>query len=601
MEILQDEEEKTSVKLLCLNVCGLVSKLKAFDLEEKCQCYDILCFSESKLDEFDEVKIANFVNLPPLNRKCAKVKSGGIIVFVKEALYNNIEICKSSNDCVLWFLLKNCLYEPVLFGSLYVPPESSDYSDINFFDVIQDDILKLTSDADYKVCLLGDFNARTGVKEDFTNISDFICNAVQLDDVTKHEFDLVNLDILGIDCKRYNKDKFVNNYGNRLLQLCKDLNLLIANGRLGSDKQIGSFTCKESSTVDYCILSTSLFSNVINFEICEFDSMISDVHNALSLELLCKQNIEVKNIVNDIEVTKKAKWKGESKDVFLNALSDVDISTLLEKLSVLDIDTVNKDVINNLVEDCGNIVRNAAVNSELLYDKVVNSSHKHCKINKPWYNKECYDKKKKYRKAKNLNRRIHTAESKCNVVQCSKEYKKVINNQFRLYQKNFIKKLRGLRHSDSKSYWSLLNRSCSNDSKKNIYDKVALDCFLVHFKRLNTVNVDVQDDMFENIDPDVVTNLNTELNECITEKDVIDAVKRLKNNKACSSDLLLNEFLKHACSKLLPVFVKLFNVIFNSGIIPDSWSEGIIIPIYKNKGDPSSPDNYRGITILSCF
>jgi hypothetical protein len=165
--------------------------------------------------------------------------------------------------------------------------------------------------------------------------------------------------------------------------------------------------------------------------------------------------------------------------------------------------------------------------------------------------------------------------------------------------------LRGLKQTDPTSYWSLLNRTCSNENKQKIVKNVSLNCFLENFRKLNTVQ-DVNeedDDTFEHVDVNInkVSNLNTELNSCITEKDVLDAVKCLKNNKACDSDLILNEFLKHSRSKLLPVFVKLFNVVFDSGIIPDSWSGGIIVPIYKNKGHPASPDNYHGITILSCF
>ena len=87
-------------------MCGLISKLRAPELEEICENYDILCFSESKFDEFDNVHIQN----------------------------------------VLWFILKDVLYAPVLFGAMYIPPKNSIYSSIDFFDVIEDDILKFVAE-----------------------------------------------------------------------------------------------------------------------------------------------------------------------------------------------------------------------------------------------------------------------------------------------------------------------------------------------------------------------------------------------------------------------------------------------------------------------
>ena len=67
------------------------------------------------------------------------------------------------------------------------------------------------------------------------------------------------------------------------------------------------------------------------------------------------------------------------------------------------------------------------------------------------------------------------------------------------------------------------------------------------------------------------------------------------------NDHVLNEYLKYSKAVLLPIYCKLFNLILNTGFIPEAWSKGTILPIYKNKGDINDPDNYRGITILSCF
>jgi hypothetical protein len=49
------------------------------------------------------------------------------------------------------------------------------------------------------------------------------------------------------------------------------------------------------------------------------------------------------------------------------------------------------------------------------------------------------------------------------------------------------------------------------------------------------------------------------------------------------------------------IYEQLFNIIFETGIVPDNWLMGYIKPIYKNKGDKMDPKKYRPITILSCL
>ena len=161
-----------------------------------------------------------FICLPPMVRTRAKYKSCGIAILVNNRIYETVNIVKNSGENFYWFTCSLC--SDVLFCATYIPPEGCTYSNISIFDDLQHDLLELYQNNSL-ICLLGDFNARTG------NVQDF---------VTYDE----------------NFDQFLNgdspSYELNSISICD----FIANGRVGQDKSLGKKTCKGSSVVDYAIL-----------------------------------------------------------------------------------------------------------------------------------------------------------------------------------------------------------------------------------------------------------------------------------------------------------------------------------------------------------
>ena len=39
--------------------------------------------------------------------------------------------------------------------------------------------------------------------------------------------------------------------------------------------------------------------------------------------------------------------------------------------------------------------------------------------------------------------------------------------------------------------------------------------------------------------------------------------------------------------------------VWNTGVIPTDWKRGLVVPIWKGKGDVRECSNYRGVTLLS--
>ena len=74
--------------------------------------------------------------------------------------------------------------------------------------------------------------------------------------------------------------------------------------------------------------------------------------------------------------------------------------------------------------------------------------------------------------------------------------------------------------------------------------------------------------------------------------------KNLRYVKSLGEDQILNDYIKYIKHVFLPLYEKLFNKVFDSGKLPDTWLEGVIRTINKNKEDSTCPQNYRPTTIL---
>ena len=69
--------------------------------------------------------------------------------------------------------------------------------------------------------------------------------------------------------------------------------------------------------------------------------------------------------------------------------------------------------------------------------------------------------------------------------------------------------------------------------------------------------------------------------------------------KTTGPDEISVDFWKYAGEAGLRWLTSLFNGIFKTTKIPEVWRWSTLIPLYKNKGDIQSCNNYRGIKLLS--
>ena len=153
-----------------------------------------------------------------------------------------------------------------------------------------------------------------------------------------------------------------------------------------------------------------------------------------------------------------------------------------------------------------------------------------------------------------------------------REYKKLLQQKRKKFNENVLNNLMQS-VSDQQAFWQNM---CKILNKYQPHNRISEQEWYNHFQKvLEQDNSDEDsDDNFKNCESDVYYD------RPITQE-VLLAIQRSKNGKAAGPDRIIGELLKHAGHLAVNFLVKFFNVLFDHGIYPDSWTEGIIVHLFK--------------------
>ena len=344
-----------------LNVCGLKRRLQYPDFCQFIQKYDIICFAETKLDQADVISCNGYTFYSQPRRQKYYRKSGGIGFLVRDSLSKYMHVVSSESEYISWIKLSKQFHqydEDILLGCVYVPPQQSRFYNNDEFDCMEQEITSACSTGQY-VYILGDFNAQTSDLIDYTTSDTFLSDFFHFDQETVEFYDQKSaLESLGIQTNRVSRDKKKSNSGFKLIDICKNHNLSILNGRFGQDRNVGALTFKESSVIDYAISSICSMKILHNFQIIDTDRLFSDGHAFLLIELRNKTNMKLKS-PNTTTMNPNPSLKPANYQSFIDNISLESVNRIRETIQSYGPD-IEKESITNIVGQISDLLNTSA-------------------------------------------------------------------------------------------------------------------------------------------------------------------------------------------------------------------------------------------------
>lgn len=602
---------RTQIKIGLLNVQGLITKarnkLTEMDFKELVKDLDILLLTETWTNDTSEITLDGY-DVSVLNRvrhRNARRDSGGIAILFNHDLCEDIKVVKKDGDDIMWIKINGSLLsstQNMYICLTYVLPKGSSriaHVTENVFDRIMLHMAEFEENeqGNCNFLIAGDCNAHTKCTPDWVENDDsYNENYVPLPELYKPD------DQFAVRLNRDKKAMCKN--GLQLIDFCKMTGVRILNGRVGKDKDVGDFTYYDrhgGSVIDYMMLSQEMFTSVQEFEI--LDPVSFSDHCMLKLGLgkemiACNNSTDVTTDDNhNDQTTKRLKWQDNLQQQFMNRIRHDLFRGKIEE-------AVNKCEQN--IADINETVNNITVALlDATPDEMFKINHHHnnnlVKDRPPeWMCDVCKEKRRDFLTSVQFLKSNNNPGNRQNMIQKRQFYNMHKKKCISAFRTEKTIEFTNAKNQNSANIWKMLGKKqmkTPNISVENYYE------FFKNLSQPKDVDVNVDNDikaynqMYNSGEMKIMFE---SLNRDISSDEVRACIKKLKLDKASGNDMLVNEMFIVGEDILLPYIVRLFNCILLSGFFPESWSQGVIVPIHKS-GTINDVHNYRGITLLSIF
>lgn len=580
----------------------------------------MICLSETHLPVNEELELDGYRFYGRArDSHTGRPSSGGVGILIRNDVFQSysVAVCCADTEGILGIRLthKATEYTSVIVSN-YLPPSNSVYGrdSESFFNRLL--MLAYECNEDSNLLYCGDFNAWIGHVQDAPFNTEGIIER---------------------DCI----DRTVNSHGQSFLNFLSDSCCCVINGRENEPR----FTCTTvngSSVVDYVATTYDALRNITNFEVLA----INDIIHELSIEhLVGKGSMPPDHNVLQL----KFKSTGHCVEEFMKGLGTKRSTNMKKAISrKFNVDYMKNERIQKAITDVADQLQ-FGCDSQDAVDKIYNhlcdiitmemeqhkkrNKRKHTPQKSYWspYLSELWTKmQEKYKVARikmkgipkrQLLRMNQTCRSVTEYKESVNKFDRELKRAKRQHAGEVIARIDLLTSSrNPKLFWDEVNRLGPKRKKGFICEAVDADgnvtrdpnivssYWYAEYKRLygDAPEGDFDDVFYLEKLLELEENHENqssepqELNRDISLSEIKDSIMAGKPRKSCGVDGIPYEAIQNTlCAS---VFLRLFNLCFQNGLIPSEWCKSEIVPIPKGKKSISTqPLTYRGLGLQSCI